>query len=161
MPAPRPASFVICPRKRAVRTCRMPWLFKAARAAKIPGWCERGDSNPSGLPHRILSPARLPVPPLSQYCQTIQHPRNGSKGTHLDVRALPAPIDPRLPACSIWLCGAPAPTRTGDLRLRRPTLYPAELRAHLGGSPGLNLLPQSLIRKQFHSPITDPRTRLS
>ena len=28
-------------------------------------WCERGDSNPHGLPHRILSPARLPVPPLS------------------------------------------------------------------------------------------------
>ncbi len=30
------------------------------------GWCERRDSNPHGLPHRILSPARLPVPPLSQ-----------------------------------------------------------------------------------------------
>ena len=23
-------------------------------------WCERGDSNPHGLPHWILSPARLP-----------------------------------------------------------------------------------------------------
>src|SRR5690606_29603159 len=29
-------------------------------------WCERGDSNSHGLPHWILSPARLPVPPLSR-----------------------------------------------------------------------------------------------
>src|SRR5262249_51949008 len=29
-------------------------------------WCERGESNPHGFPHRILSPARLPVPPLSR-----------------------------------------------------------------------------------------------
>ena len=28
-------------------------------------WCERRDSNSHGLPHRILNPARLPVPPLS------------------------------------------------------------------------------------------------
>jgi hypothetical protein len=28
--------------------------------------CERGDLNPHALRHRILSPARLPVPPLSQ-----------------------------------------------------------------------------------------------
>src|SRR5690606_5805044 len=28
-------------------------------------WCERGDSNSHGLPHWILSPARLPIPPLS------------------------------------------------------------------------------------------------
>ena len=28
-------------------------------------WCERRDSNPHGFLHRILSPARLPVPPLS------------------------------------------------------------------------------------------------
>ena len=28
--------------------------------------------------------------------------------------------------------GAPSRTRTGDLRLRRPSLYPAELRAPLG-----------------------------
>ncbi len=26
--------------------------------------CERGDSNPHGLLHWILSPARLPIPPL-------------------------------------------------------------------------------------------------
>ncbi|VBB45474.1 hypothetical protein TRIP_B350425 [uncultured Desulfatiglans sp.] len=30
------------------------------------GWCERGDSNPYGISHWILSPARLPVPPLSR-----------------------------------------------------------------------------------------------
>ena len=29
------------------------------------GFCERGDSNPHEFPHRILNPARLPVPPLS------------------------------------------------------------------------------------------------
>src|SRR5207247_5028846 len=28
--------------------------------------CERRDSNPHGFPHGILSPARLPVPPLSR-----------------------------------------------------------------------------------------------
>ena len=28
--------------------------------------CERGDLNPHGFPHWILSPARLPIPPLSQ-----------------------------------------------------------------------------------------------
>ena len=28
--------------------------------------CERGDSNPHGFPHWILSPARLPIPPHSQ-----------------------------------------------------------------------------------------------
>jgi hypothetical protein len=28
-------------------------------------WCERGDSNPHGLPRQILSLVRLPVPPLS------------------------------------------------------------------------------------------------
>ena len=29
--------------------------------------CERRDSNPHGFPHWILSPARLPIPPLSQH----------------------------------------------------------------------------------------------
>src|SRR6185437_359847 len=32
--------------------------------------CERRDSNPHGLPHRILSPARLPVPPRSRCYRT-------------------------------------------------------------------------------------------
>ncbi len=34
-----------------------------ARNAKV--WCERGDSNPHGLPRQILSLVRLPIPPLS------------------------------------------------------------------------------------------------
>src|SRR5262245_4487310 len=29
-------------------------------------WCERGELNPHGFPLWILSPARLPIPPLSQ-----------------------------------------------------------------------------------------------
>ena len=29
-------------------------------------WCERRGSNSQGFPHWILSPARLPIPPLSQ-----------------------------------------------------------------------------------------------
>ena len=29
-------------------------------------WCERGDSNPHGLPRQILSLVRLPIPPLSR-----------------------------------------------------------------------------------------------
>lgn len=28
-------------------------------------WCDQGESNPQGLPHSILSAARLPVPPWS------------------------------------------------------------------------------------------------
>lgn len=28
-------------------------------------WCDQGESNPHGLPHSILSAARLPVPPWS------------------------------------------------------------------------------------------------
>ena len=35
-------------------------------------WCERRDSNSHGLPHWILNPARLPIPPLSQ--RTRRHP---------------------------------------------------------------------------------------
>lgn len=31
-----------------------------------PSKCESRESNPDGLPHWILSPARLPIPPLSQ-----------------------------------------------------------------------------------------------
>src|SRR5215475_14713904 len=52
--------------------------------------CERRDSNPHGSPHWILSPARLPIPPLSRGhvidcagglvgCQ--QSPRSGDLGT--------------------------------------------------------------------------------
>src|SRR5712691_3958876 len=35
-------------------------------------WCERGESNPHGLSHWILSPARLPVPPLSHADHTMR-----------------------------------------------------------------------------------------
>lgn len=38
--------------------------FTGVGRVSIP--CERGDSNPHGLLHWILSPARLPVPPLPQ-----------------------------------------------------------------------------------------------
>src|SRR5262245_27936995 len=33
-------------------------------ASRVVFECERRDSNPHGLPHWILSPARLPIPPL-------------------------------------------------------------------------------------------------
>jgi hypothetical protein len=33
-------------------------------------WCERGDSNPHGLPRQILSLVRLPISPLSH----LAHP---------------------------------------------------------------------------------------
>src|SRR6266699_1526404 len=42
------------------------FTLQAAAPRGMKDWCERRDSNPHGLPHRILSPARLPVPPLSQ-----------------------------------------------------------------------------------------------
>ncbi len=53
-------------------------------------WCERGDSNPHGLPHRILSPARLPVPPLSRG----HHPSAGQAPD--PPRQAPAPVSPPL-----------------------------------------------------------------
>jgi CheY-like chemotaxis protein len=34
-------------------------------------WCERGDSNPHGLPRQILSLVRLPIPPLSRKSRLI------------------------------------------------------------------------------------------
>src|SRR4030095_12885578 len=34
--------------------------------ANVDRWCERGDSNPQGLPRWNLNPVRLPIPPLSQ-----------------------------------------------------------------------------------------------
>ena len=43
-----------------------------SRAAADSGWCERGDSNPHGLPRQILSLVRLPIPPLSRLL-TIYH----------------------------------------------------------------------------------------
>jgi hypothetical protein len=45
--------------------------------------CERGDSNPHGLLHWILSPARLPIPPHSQH----------SKNSSFVARKEKAPAD--------------------------------------------------------------------
>src|SRR4029079_729178 len=43
-------------------------LLVAVRPTVI-STCERGDSNPHGLLHWILSPARLPIPPLPRRFQ--------------------------------------------------------------------------------------------
>ncbi len=45
--------------------CQGTWGGKRATSPRISPRCERGDSNPHGLPHWILNPARLPIPPLS------------------------------------------------------------------------------------------------
>ena len=49
-------------------TMRRGTSFKAGflYGGTLRNWCERGDSNPHGLPHWHLKPARLPVPPLSR-----------------------------------------------------------------------------------------------
>jgi hypothetical protein len=44
---------------------RGPVQTNPGESGGIGSWCERGELNPQGLPHWILSPARLPVPPLS------------------------------------------------------------------------------------------------
>ncbi len=56
-------------------------------------WCERGDSNPHTRRCWILSPVRLPVPPLSHYVWSLlssPHPdRSGSlpcKPTHWQAK---------------------------------------------------------------------------
>jgi hypothetical protein len=67
-------------------------------------WCERGDLNSYTFRCQILSLVRLPIPPLSP----IKHYRE---------------------SISWKVFGTPDRTRTCDLRLRRPLLYPAELRA--------------------------------
>ena len=52
----------LCPRAGAVRTQSSQVAGKSSGAK-----CERGDLNPHGcLAHRILNPARLPIPPLSR-----------------------------------------------------------------------------------------------
>ena len=68
--------------ERAARRPVRPVPFRrlrrgSARRPVIPAstwsWCERGDSNPHGLPHWHLRPARLPVPPLSRPRENIQY----------------------------------------------------------------------------------------
>lgn len=44
------------------------------------GWCGRRDLNPQGLPHGILSPARLPVPPLPR--AFTESDRRSDRGIH-------------------------------------------------------------------------------
>ena len=49
---------------------------RRGRARAAPAWrcwCERGDSNPQGLPHWHLKPARLPIPPLSRSSTNAQY----------------------------------------------------------------------------------------
>ena len=53
-------------------------LSCASRAPRP--WCERRDSNPQGFPHGILSPARLPVPPLSRGREMVGVPASDSTG---------------------------------------------------------------------------------
>jgi integrase len=41
-----------------------------SEAVEEKAWCERGDSNPHGLPRQILSLVRLPISPLSHKCDS-------------------------------------------------------------------------------------------
>ena len=45
-------------------------------------WCERGDSNPHGLPRQILSLVRLPIPPLSHVTNQLSSKRLYCKHIH-------------------------------------------------------------------------------
>src|SRR5205807_9857685 len=51
-------------------TVAAPNLLDCNLARSVKGWCERGESNPHGRSDQcILSPARLPVSPLSHRCE--------------------------------------------------------------------------------------------
>ena len=54
-------------------------------------WCERRDSNPHGFPHWILSPARLPVPPLSHSNHQSLVPYTCPTVAQLSLFSQPAP----------------------------------------------------------------------
>ena len=45
------------------------WSLSQTLAITGVSWCEKGDSNPHTLRHKILNLACLPVPPLSQFCK--------------------------------------------------------------------------------------------
>jgi hypothetical protein len=49
-------------KSRVLRASGLAWAFVGGGGLFE---CESRDSNPDGLPHWILSPARLPIPPLS------------------------------------------------------------------------------------------------
>src|SRR6185312_6736177 len=57
------------PKSSSARPALMPRVI-LPNACGIRG-CEGGDSNPHGLLHWILSPARLPVPPPSRLRQNL------------------------------------------------------------------------------------------
>ena len=87
--------------------------LRGERRAKT--WCERGDSNSHGLPHWILNPARLPIPPLSPRTTAIIPATPGF------VRRLPNPL--RLRACVEFV---PNQVRRETAGLYRDALYPGE-----------------------------------
>src|SRR6267378_7621094 len=67
-------------------------------------WCERGELNPHELPHGILSPARLPIPPLSRW-----QPDSSSEVIVVQEHC---PFRPgRRPWGSIWGGSGPLPRR--------------------------------------------------
>ena len=47
---------------------------------RVSCWCARGDLNSHGLPHWILSPARLPVSPLARDRNNRSLPRSTPAG---------------------------------------------------------------------------------
>src|ERR1700679_3012473 len=59
-------------------------------------WCERRDSNSHGLPHQILSLARLPIPPHSHRNSSLVSQANkslcGSRGPEGGGRGIPSPF---------------------------------------------------------------------
>ena len=62
----RPDEVTCCPGRRNLRggRARTKQRSRNGRHANCSRPCESRDSNPDGFPHWILSPARLPIPPL-------------------------------------------------------------------------------------------------
>src|SRR6266542_2978265 len=54
------------PSRSPLRVLVLSFRTYARLKKTITNWCERRDSNPHGVTHRFLKPARLPVPPLSR-----------------------------------------------------------------------------------------------
>jgi hypothetical protein len=54
-------------------------------------WCERGDSNPHGLPRQILSLVRLPIPPLSHEMHLVQLTSRLASVTQRESKNTPGP----------------------------------------------------------------------
>ena len=70
---------------------------------RLPKGCEKGDSNPHGVPHWFLRPARLPIPPFSLF---VENP-------HFWGRRLRDKV----------LGSRPTRTRTWNRRIKSPALY--------------------------------------